>query len=372
MRLPAVDGLRALAASLVLAQHLLGERVHEVFLDHGHRVLGFLAGSLGPSGVELFFVLSGVVLVRRYARSTAPLDVRTYFSRRVQRLYPPYFLAWLLAGLTTFLCTRYTTWFTQSAHLPAFQLREWFEQIGILHFGSYYSVAWWSLTVEILFYLLVPVLVPLLLRLRTRRDALIALGGTVVFALLAPLVASAPMAAIPDAFAKLVVYSPCFAAGLVLAKFDLARPIARALLALGVAILLAAALADDLPASHAGYALIYTGVVSRALAPESATARALGHDRLIWLGERSYSLFLTHASVIVLVFLFGSMVLPRGATFVIATRLAAVPLSLFAAMLVFSYVECRFAHGLTTDRDFWPWRRKAARAEEVERPALAA
>jgi peptidoglycan/LPS O-acetylase OafA/YrhL len=73
------------------------------------------------------------------------------------------------------------------------------------------------------------------------------------------------------------------------------------------------------------------------------------------LGERSYSLFLVHCSVIVLVYQLSTVFISgSGAVFTALTRIVAAPLSLFVAMLLFHFVERQFAQGLKTANSFWP------------------
>ena len=72
-----LDGLRAVAASLVVTYHLFksGSDFGPTFFQ-----------SATASGVELFFVLSGVVLGPRYIRDGRPIFTRDYFRRRAERL----------------------------------------------------------------------------------------------------------------------------------------------------------------------------------------------------------------------------------------------------------------------------------------------
>lgn len=64
--------------------------------------------------------------------------------------------------------------------------------------------------------------------------------------------------------------------------------------------------------------------------------------------------------------------LSRSGEYLLVTRLAAVPLSLLVAMLLFSFVERRFAHGLVTEGNFWPWRATSAPESESAAPELEA
>jgi peptidoglycan/LPS O-acetylase OafA/YrhL len=74
--LPALDGLRALAALTVVAFHA--------------RILGFRDGDVA---VDLLFVLSGFLITSILISRAAPMssfDYRDFYRRRATRLMPPY------------------------------------------------------------------------------------------------------------------------------------------------------------------------------------------------------------------------------------------------------------------------------------------
>jgi peptidoglycan/LPS O-acetylase OafA/YrhL len=368
-RLHALDGLRAVAATLVLGHHLGAATVSDALIARGHGVIGFFAGTLGTSGVELFFVLSGVVLARPYLRYGRPFELGIYLRRRATRLFPPYLVAWLLAGLSMFVLSTYPTWLTFVANLPRFHVRDWLLQLGILYFGEHYNFAWWSLDIEILFYAFLPLLVPLFLRLHGYRMAIATLACSVLGAFLVQVGIPAPLSPLPHVFRSLLAYSPCFVAGLLMSRMDFPRVMARSIAIVGGALLLIGSVIPQFPGRHIGYGLVYCGIVSRALDVTSRSSHALSKWHLVWLGERSYSLFLSHGSVLVLVGYATSMFLPRGLGYIVVTRIASVPLSLIVAMLIFSYVERRFAHGLVTRDAFWP-RAPTKTPAPVAQPAL--
>src|SRR5438270_715541 len=83
--LPALDGLRAVAALLVVLFHA--------------RITGFANGSIG---VHVFFVLSGFVsasiLLEQSGRSRR-IDCRRFYRRRALRLLPAYFSVVILCVL---------------------------------------------------------------------------------------------------------------------------------------------------------------------------------------------------------------------------------------------------------------------------------
>ena len=81
--IPGFDGLRAVAAIVVIAFHL--------------KIPGF---SLGWSGVYLFFVLSGFLITRILLNMKGhPRFFRTFYWRRSLRIFPIYYCALAVAGL---------------------------------------------------------------------------------------------------------------------------------------------------------------------------------------------------------------------------------------------------------------------------------
>lgn len=357
-----LDGLRAIAATLVVLHHAGAASVAQSLSERGHPYLAELLKTLTSSGVELFFVLSGVVLLRPYLRSRRPMDPLTYFSRRLQRLWPPFVAAWVLAGIVVFLMTRYPTWWTRTAGLPDFTVLGWVSQIGIIYFGkAAYNFAWWSLTIEVLFYLLVPLLVPFfVLRMMTRRGMLIvvmAAAGVSVLAINAAV--AIPDWAIPPE--KFFWYLPCFAAGILLARYDLPPHCGAGGIVIGTVYCLLAFRFARLNV-HVGWAAIYFGVVTLAMSP-GALARRLSSWPLVWLGERSYSLFLVHFAVFSGVCHAVSMVTThKDFQYVLITRFIEIPMALLVSMLIFHFIERRFARNLVTADNFWPIRDRTDRA----------
>jgi peptidoglycan/LPS O-acetylase OafA/YrhL len=100
---------------------------------------------------------------------------------------------------------------------------------------------------------------------------------------------------------------------------------------------------------RAGFGLIYMALVSHVLTPRTSASRLLSSPLLVWLGERSYSLFLTHYSIIALACWTTSLFIDgKSLAYFAVSRSLAVIGSLVVACLLFEGVERRFAHGLTT------------------------
>lgn len=162
-----LDGIRAVAALMVLVFHVATETGDSL-------APGVLGGALSAFdlAVPLFFTLSGVLLYRPWARavldgSRSP-SARTYLWRRVVRVFPAY---WVVALAALLLYSR--------EHLDS--PRYWLEVMTLafpydtdpswVGTGPYGLGQMWSLSVEVSFYLLLPVFA-LLLSLWARR------GGT--------------------------------------------------------------------------------------------------------------------------------------------------------------------------------------------------
>ena len=353
-RVHALDGLRALAVALVFAHHVVGAQLARSLSDGGHAVAARFAGSLGSSGVELFFCLSGVVLLRPYLKFGRTMDVRKYLWRRVLRLYPPFLGAWVLAGLTVWFVGHYATWWTATSQMPRFDALGLLAEVGLgIGSSTSYNWAWWSLAPEVLFYSLVPVLVFGMQRTREpARSASFVLVACAVLSLAA--FAAEPRAGHERLVWMLAQYAVCFAVGTLLASRPLKTWERRGGL-LVAALLFAGAALSERVNLHAAYALLFLVLVDSCLRPGSAVAGRFGRHSLVWLGERSYSIFLIHFSAIELSCLLASTVFDKGAGYVLVSRALSVIATLVLACLLFEFVERRFATGLTTGNQPFPW-----------------
>ena len=112
---------------------------------------------------------------------------------------------------------------------------------------------------------------------------------------------------------------------------------------------------------HSGYGLIFGGVITFAF-NNGSFRNILSKPFMLWLGERSYSLFVVHFSVFYLVDnIISRFITSRTTLYAILSRGIGLPVALFAAMLLFHFVERRFARGLVTANMFWPWQIKPLR-----------
>jgi peptidoglycan/LPS O-acetylase OafA/YrhL len=143
--LPGFDGLRAIAAVSVLVYHSGFATAFTTFGTGGRYV-----GSLDV-GVTIFFVISGFLLYRPFV--AARLDGRPspslhrYLNRRVLRIVPAYWLAFLILTVTGY------TFDVTAASLPIYLL---FLQVYSPDHALGGIPAAWSLCTEMSFYLFLP------------------------------------------------------------------------------------------------------------------------------------------------------------------------------------------------------------------------
>ncbi|RWD59671.1 MAG: acyltransferase [Mesorhizobium sp.] len=158
-----LDALRAVAVTLVLYAHFLA--------PGGSSFLGHL-------GVRLFFVLSGFLITRLLleARDAAQFEagpaLRSFYARRVIRIFPPYFAVLALVWFTDLEQSRSSlAWHALYLSNFWYALRNDWNPWLLCHF--------WSLSIEEQFYLAWPLIV--LLAPRRRIEAITV--GVICFSL---------------------------------------------------------------------------------------------------------------------------------------------------------------------------------------------
>ncbi|QIM20973.1 acyltransferase [Phycicoccus sp. HDW14] len=349
-RLPALDGLRAVAAALVVL-------THAAFLT-GTVVTGGLPGRLmgrGDFGVDLFFALSGFLLHQRllHDRREGVTDVRSYLLRRAARVLPAYWVALAAVVAVTLPPVR-----TVVAEVLAVQTYVPGAQIDAFSQS-------WSIPTELAFYVALPAVAVGLERLRVR-DARWPVPALVVSALV-PLVV---LALLPPAELGVDVlverWLPFrwadFAVGMVLAEVAahpgsaLARRV-RAVasdttgcLVVGAATfaLATTAVAGPLTLGSVSGPQISTRILLGALfalallAPLTvgdggAWADLLARGPVRWVGTVSFGLFLWHLPVLTGLLALSGLPVFRGGF--VPLLVVGVPVSLTLAWLSLRLVE---------------------------------
>jgi len=361
-----LDGLRGIASLLVVLHHSVSGAIGGGLIKAGYPYLGNLLIYFTQSGVVLFFVLSGVVLLRPYVRGERTFKTVNYFIRRARRIFPP-FLAALVFGYLVILLIKYgpTTFYSPIWNWVDTSFPELLRQALIInHSGIYFNLAWWSLQIEAIFYILVPAFVFLFSISKQ-------LNYIRVFAVLAgTLVGSYLLQGFADQYFqhlyskkyatlnmyRFIDYPLSFVLGVYLARFDFDLWFGRVLCIAGIGFILFSG--NYGPLINSGYSMLYAGIMIFAF-KEQWLQRILDKPIMIWIGERSYSLFLIHFSVFYLVDYICSMIFAdRNIYYGIATRSFGILIAFIMALLLFHFVERRQAKGLITDKAFWPWQLK--------------
>lgn len=171
---PCLDAYRGIGMTMVLLNHT-AYATGWIFRETA------MAESLGPIiarfdlSVPMFFVMSGFLLYRPFARATledrAPTMLRTFYRRRVLRIIPSYWVALVGLGLIVGLpIASAKGWIANAFMLPAFGVpAQVCNDAGACHVGYGITQAW-SIGVEVTFYLLLPLFAAGMARLVRGRD----------------------------------------------------------------------------------------------------------------------------------------------------------------------------------------------------------
>ncbi|MDH7974780.1 acyltransferase family protein [Sphingomonas sp. AR_OL41] len=293
-----IDGLRAVAVGMVLAAHC-----------------GVRGTGGGFVGVDVFYVISGFLITRllldEQARS-GRIDLVAFFARRARRLVPALMvmlLAVLAAGFVLLLPDEQSFLAQTSFSALAFAANVHFVALAQDYFAPRSALSplqhLWTLGVEAQFYLIWPLILIALKKICDGRrlgrvDPVVLMLAIVIAASLAASIVLTPRDPV-GSFYLLPTRAWELALGGLLSR---AGPIpsrwAAAMLAMGLAALLAATILFRglvlypsyfalLPV--AGAAMLILGGRS---APRSPAARALGSAPMVYLGQRSYGLYLWH------------------------------------------------------------------------------
>jgi peptidoglycan/LPS O-acetylase OafA/YrhL len=304
--IPAIDGLRAIAVAAVVFYHL-----------------GFPWIPGGFLGVDLFFVISGYVITRLLLDSIARsggLDLRGFYKARARRLLPPmifmivvtafYVTIWAQDSVKRFLTdipfslTGSMNWWL------VFKQQDYFEAIGRPPLLQHT----WSLAVESQFYLIWPVLLLLILKRFGKKviplaALVIALfSGTALFLVSLQLDASSSVSHVyfgTDTHSIGLFLGAALAVSWIPQNFksevsNKAQSFIDFIGVFGLVGILGSFLLID-ASSPTAYKIAFplaaifgAAIITSIVHPASRFAPILQNRVLLWVGERSYAIYLWH------------------------------------------------------------------------------
>ena len=352
-----IQGLRAVAVLAVVFYHLK-----------------WIPG--GFVGVDIFFVVSGFVitsLILREIQASNHFRILNFFARRARRLLPVLSLViflTLLASIflespsgaqqSTLKIALAGTIFVANIVIPRVE-GNYFDAVladnPLLHL--------WSLSVEEQFYILIPILILLILKITNKRNfegyksqlavlctALFLLSIILMFAIYF-IETNIPI--FPNSEAA-IFYSPFtraweFLLGSIAAIFPyfLARKenLQKFLGNLGFVVLIISCIVnitfDRNIIIYAPIVCLATAMVISCGTSDYLSKRLLENKLFIWLGDRSYSIYLIHWPIIVFV---------KPLNFSLFTQILVFLITLFLSHLTFTLVENKFRHKSSYARFF--------------------
>jgi peptidoglycan/LPS O-acetylase OafA/YrhL len=196
-RLDSLTGLRFFAALLVVLHHFSYFEVARFGVVDGIATLGYL-------GVEFFFVLSGVVL----AWTMRPGDTaRGFYRRRFARVFPLHLLFLIPGAVMVAIGLSEVT--AKSVALTVPLLQAWWPTVDVVDEGL--NGPDWSLSCELFFYALFPLMAARLVGRSTRSVALV---GVAAVAGMLGILAAGTLAGLAASDMDLLVYhSPGYRLG---------------------------------------------------------------------------------------------------------------------------------------------------------------
>ena len=344
-RVRSLDGLRCLAASIVVVQHLLLASVAGLAALYlgGANASGAKVSWAGPEAIIVFFVLSGLVLSLGAAAGKR-FVASFYYPCRLARLYVPVWGALIVAAVAhEVIVHRFVpgaTWWLNGHAGPLTLHRAAFDSTLVYEAGDgQFSSVLWTLRWEVIFSVLLPAF--LFVGSRVRWDLLV--------------VATIVVIAFGGGKYELARYLAPFMLGVALAygrgritEWMTPRK-ARLLLIGSIASLTADWWLRTGFVSHIGLGLVAagaTGLVTVAMCPGSF-ANFLNSRPLRLVGQRSFTLYLVHEPIVVAAaFALG------GRPSVIVLAAVSLPVIAIVTEVFYRYVE-RPTHRLARSLGTW-------------------
>jgi len=291
-RLPSVQALRGVAASLVVYHHFA--RIFQGGSPSPSWIYRCGLGNLGACGVDIFFVISGFIMVYTTVGKDGTRDALTFLDRRILRIYPLYWvwtsllLALWLTGIAKLGGTNQGQHYSISYLFKSYLLVPSFN-------GEYFHpflAQGWTLSFEMFFYLLFSC--SILLGLRSGRLPFLAVAFSVL-ALSSTFVPGGGLAYLLSNPIIIEFLYGVLVAELLLhaskAQVRLPRGLPIALMTIGAAALLSTVKLQTPDSLR----FLFYGVPALCIVSGATMLGPMPAPRLlVYLGDCSYSIYITH------------------------------------------------------------------------------
>ena len=305
--MPGLDGLRAIAVLGIIIYHLNRK---------------WLTG--GFIGVDTFFVISGYLitslLLKEY-EERGIISLKQFWIRRVKRLLPAVVALLIVVGIATLIFEPQQIVRVKHDIIAAlFYVSNWWYIAKDVNYFEQFSFMplkhLWSLAIEEQFYLFFPfVLVILLLTIKKYRNVTLILWIISLVSLLAMVIISQPNVGYSRVYFGTDTRLQTLLLGVILAfvwppfklKANPPKVLQRSIDGIGILgliilIFLFFTVKDTSAWIYNGGFYLISGmtlfIIASVVHPSSILAKVLGHRIFVYIGKRSYSLYLWHFPVI--------------------------------------------------------------------------
>ena len=328
-RLEGFDGLRGVAVLAVVAFHVAVMATRGAdWAGEGPPPMALWPLFAGKLGVDIFFVLSGFLVLRswRQIQDERPLasSLAAFASRRARRILPAFWLC-----LVLLIPLRTPEWLVSVDGLKRILMFASLQQFLDPQLPHQLNVVTWSLTTEIHFYLLLPLLAFALVRLRASNLLVVSVAVSIAWRLLTGGTGEEAewiFGRVDQFVAGMAAFSLLTSPRTRLQSFLLSRSGAVALSAASVAVALPLGALQLVPKPlaflstfHAAAGLVIAGWLVRTACRQRF--RVLSNRALVGVGHASYSLYLWHWPLLIEATVRWGQTVPAIAGALVATAL---------------------------------------------------
>ena len=336
----AMEGMRGVAVVLVFFVHFVTLTEGWVLAGSATESVAWALRRFGNTGVDLFFVLSGFLIYGTLIERSRPFI--GFMRRRLVRIYPTFLVVFAVYIVLSVLRPDRSRIPEEALAASVYVVQNLLLLPGIFDIEPIITVAW-SLSYEVFYYLLIPVVIGLLGLRRWSRSARV-----IFFS-----VAAALWLLVSDQLTGDSIRLVMFVAGILL-KEAMDAGLGRRAGPLGAPAMILTVLAV-LVGDHHGlggqwrFMSLFIGYFTLCLAAfgsDSATSRLLSWAPLRWLGNMSYSYYLLHGLVLVVLAVpLGALMddSPFGTAAFWWLLAPAFLATLVPSALLFVFVERRFS-----------------------------